>query len=288
MNLSGEPTLIVPDVHLRLENLKAILNQWGGRGRVIFLGDFFDDFGDTATQNAEMASFLKKEVLGKKSHTVIMGNHDFHYHPRCPDELKCSGFTEEKKTAIGEVLSLEDFSNFQWATHEKGFLLTHAGLHPRLLSPFAEVRADKISQWINDTCRKALDLGDIYEPLLRAGYMRYGAQPVGGVIWMDVREYEHIPQLRQIFGHTPLRVHSKVGPVDECSFCIDTNLDCVGLVGSGDNDVKMEIVPFSPVIDFDKMCENLKRTKLSSAVKAKIPGPKPGRLDRSPSPRVKN
>lgn len=243
MSNPEQPLLVIPDVHLRLDRLKDVLQAWGGRGRVIFLGDFFDDFDDSPETNADMAHFLKEAILGNKDHTVIMGNHDLHYHPQCPPQLRCSGFSEEKMKAIDRVLTLEDFRKFHWATEEGGFLFTHAGLHPRLLPAFAESEPRKLAQWINSSCRNALDTGDIHEPLLRAGYIRYGSQPVGGVIWMDFREYEHIAGVRQIFGHTPLRRHLTTGPDEEASFCIDTHLKCVGVVHPSNREFQ--------VIDFD-------------------------------------
>lgn len=279
MDSSKSHVLVIPDVHLRIKQLKNILGEWGGRGRVIFLGDFFDDFGDSTERNAEMARFLKEEVLGRDDYTVLMGNHDLHYHPKCPRELRCSGFSEEKLKAIGEVLSLDDFLKFRWATTEGGFLLTHAGLHPRLLPPFAEIDSGKISAWVNDSCDKALDLMDASEPLLRAGYIRFGSQPVGGVVWMDMREYEHIPNLRQIFGHTPLQTYSKDGPDDESSFCIDTNLQCAGVIRSDGGRGELIIIPAEPNIDFGITSLNSTKMRLKSGVKASRP-----KTRRTPSP----
>lgn len=230
MSKIDTPTLVVPDVHLRVGRVSKILESWGNRGRVVFLGDFFDDFGDTPSKNTEMAMFLKEEILSRSDCVVLMGNHDLHYHPRCPRELRCSGFSEEKMKAINKVLDLEDFAKMRWALSSDGFLFTHAGLHPRLLPPFADVDASKIADWINKSCDNSLSTGDYTEPLLRAGYMRYGPQPVGGVIWMDFREYEHIPGLQQVFGHTPLRIHSVIKAGGEVSLCLDTNLECVGVV----------------------------------------------------------
>jgi hypothetical protein len=247
MNTDPKPILIIPDVHLRLAEMKNVLQAWGERGEVFFLGDFFDDFGDTPEGNAEMARFLKNEILGKSGYKVLIGNHDLHYHPDCPRQLRCSGFSDEKKKAIGEILGREEFAAMEWAGVAGPYLLTHAGLHPRLIPALMPADPRELANWVNDTCWEAVRNKRDDEPLLRAGYIRYGTQPVGGVVWMDYREYEHIPEVRQIFGHTPLRSHSQCGPDNEPSYCLDTNLQCVGVVGA---DGELKVVPVREKIDF--------------------------------------
>ena len=274
MRANDTPTLIVPDVHLRVSRVKKILEEWGSRGRVVFLGDFFDDFGDSPEKNAEMAEFLKEEILARPDCVVLMGNHDLHYHPRCPRELRCSGFSEEKMKAINKVLDLGDFAKMRWAVAEGGFLFTHAGLHPRLLPPFADVKAGNIAEWINSSCDNSLSTGDSTEPLLRAGYMRYGPQPVGGVIWMDFREYEHIPGLQQVFGHTPLRRHAVTRQGDEISLCLDTNLECVGVIHQALGEPSVIPVSDEFALDFggiDKVTALIRAGARSAGSKKKEP-----------------
>lgn len=229
-------TLIIPDVHLDFNKLEKAMTSFVKRAdHVIFLGDFFDDFNDTPEANVKMARILKTEILGKEKITVLMGNHDLNYHPLCLPEWRCSGFSLEKKAAIGEVLTLEDYNNFVWATTaggEKGrdALVTHAGLHPDMLPWGCEVDPQSLANYLNEKCQKALTTQLGGEPLLQAGRSRYGHQPHGGIIWMDVREYEHIEGLRQIFGHTPLRSPYKVGPPKEYSLCMDSQLSHLLLI----------------------------------------------------------
>jgi hypothetical protein len=228
-----KPVLVVPDSHLRIERMRSVLDEWGDKGPVVFLGDFFDDFDDTPKRNQEMACYLKETVLHNANHTVLMGNHDLHYHPRCPSELWCSGFHPDKKKAIGEVLGLEDFERFKWAHEWGGVLFTHAGLHPRLTPAMAKGEARELAGWIEKTCSAALDNLDPSEPLLRAGRMRGGYQPFGGVIWMDAREYQPVGTVRQIFGHTPLRKALPLDSTPHGSWCVDTNLETVAILKSG-------------------------------------------------------
>lgn len=217
------PTLVVPDVHLRLDGLIDILSHWGDRGPVVMLGDFFDDFNDTVEDNVKMAIFLKERVLGRGNYTVIMGNHDLHYHPHCPPELCCSGFHPDKHRGICGVLSPDDFLGFKWAHSHADTLFTHAGLHPRLMPAFFDGGAGELAEWIGRTCQTAFENRDPSEPLLRAGRARGGYQPVGGVIWMDAREYQPVHGIRQVFGHTPMRSPLRCGEGRDSSWCIDTN-----------------------------------------------------------------
>lgn len=223
------PTLIIPDVHLRMDGLRGILSAWNGRGPVIFLGDFFDDFDDTPEMNSRMAEMLRDEILPNPNHTVLMGNHDLHYHPLCPPSLRCSGFASDKLEAIGRIMSTEDFRKFKWSYAASGVLFTHAGLHPHFVPAFQEASAEGLSLFINERCELAISSMNPTEPLLRAGYSRYGNQPHGGVVWMDVREYAHIDGLSQVFGHTPCRKPVRLGKTDEPSLCLDTNLMHIGL-----------------------------------------------------------
>lgn len=233
------PLLVVPDVHLRIEVLRGLLDAWAGRGPVVFLGDFFDDFDDSPARNQEMAEFLRDEILPKPGHTVLMGNHDLHYSPWCPAELWCSGFHPDKKEAIAGVLGGEEFSLFKWAHSWEGTLFTHAGLHPRLIPPLSGGGADELAGWIGESCARAMDTRDPSEPLLRAGRMRGGYQPVGGVIWMDVREYQPVHGLRQVFGHTPLRAPMSLDSRIDGSWCIDTNLQCAAVMRAGGGEVRL-------------------------------------------------
>lgn len=240
---AGEVVMIVPDVHLRLEATREILEAWGDSGPAVFLGDFFDDFGDTPERNRDMAIFLRDEVLPNPKYTVLMGNHDLHYHPRCPSEMWCSGFHPEKKKAIGQILGDDEFSRFQWAHAWDGVLFTHAGLHPRMIPPRSTGDARELSEWINQACSRALETRDSSEPLLRAGKMRGGYQPVGGVIWMDAREYQPVEKLRQIFGHTPLRKPMDLDSRPDGSWCIDTNLEHVTVLRGGGEELRIVEVP---------------------------------------------
>lgn len=266
----GEPLLVVPDVHLRIEPLRSLLDAWSDSGPVVFLGDFFDDFGDTRGRNREMAEFLKDEILPKPRHTVLMGNHDLHYSPWCPSELWCSGFHPDKKEAIGEVLGVEEFAHFKWAHSWGGILFTHAGLHPRLIPPLSSGKAEELSGWIGQSCVQAIANRDPSEPLLRAGRARGGYQPVGGVIWMDAREYQPIEGLRQIFGHTPLHEPMELDARSDGSWCIDTNLQCAAVIRATDREVRIVNVGGITREDIAKACgRSLSKTHLGGGLTRK-------------------
>ena len=121
-------TLIVPDIHLRWRLVDGLIQDVGA-DHIIFLGDFFDQFNDTADQNRRQAVWLQGQ-LKLPNRTFLWGNHDLHYaHPSIHTE--CSGYSEGKCQAINEVMSSADWRRFQWHCWQDGWLISHAGLHPK-------------------------------------------------------------------------------------------------------------------------------------------------------------
>ena len=55
-------TLIISDIHLRWKLVDNIINE-ESPDEIIFLGDYFDDFGDTPEKNLVMAESIKQETF---------------------------------------------------------------------------------------------------------------------------------------------------------------------------------------------------------------------------------
>lgn len=257
-------SLVIPDVHLDIENLKKILQSQEAQDcdRLVFLGDFFDNFGDSPKRNAEMAQFLKNEILYNEKATILVGNHDLHYHPKCLPQWRCSGYSHEKREAIEKVLSLEDFNQFDWATTIDDVLLTHGGLHPSMIPWGQGIDAQSLCQYLNKKCLEALETQLGSEPLLQAGRLRYGPQAHGGIIWMDVREYEHIEGIKQIFGHTPLKNPIFLGPENERSLCLDCQLSQALVINDNQSWELKHISDLKKSSSFEKNREGkIKKTK---------------------------
>ena len=59
-------TLVVPDIHNKINVVQKILDKESSVDEVIFLGDWFDDFDDSVNDVVEVAKFLNSIYTEKK------------------------------------------------------------------------------------------------------------------------------------------------------------------------------------------------------------------------------
>lgn len=226
-------TLILPDLHLKIEKAQKILDTHSF-DKVVFLGDAFDDFNDTPDMAKNAAIWLKKTMEKYGDNFVICrSNHDVAYEfPKNP-HLRCSGFERAKSDAINSILTQEDWAKFKFFHCEQGFWLSHAGIHPYIFShPIHGITQEGVQEY----CDKALEAAkqNIAHPVTNAGYSRGGNQLFGGITWCDFSlDFQPIDNIHQIVGHTP---HSHVrGKHTKKSknHCIDTSLSHIGFLENG-------------------------------------------------------
>ncbi len=214
-------TLIIPDIHTKIKKAQRIIDEHPC-GRRVFLGDFFDDFGDTAQSNQETASWLRIQLADPKN-TFIWGNHDMHYGFTKNRSFRCSGYMPEKREAINEVMKREDWKKFVLYQEVDGWLISHAGL-----------RHDFADRDLASNAEVALRLADspdgIQHWMTAAGFGRGGGFVLGGLTWLDWgSEFQPIPGIKQIVGHTP-----KPQPRErEGNWCIDTHLRHAAMLRDG-------------------------------------------------------
>jgi hypothetical protein len=193
---------------------------------VVFLGDYFDQFGDSP-EDAARTSFWLKKSLADPRRIHLIGNHDASY--LWPNEATfCPGFTWEKEKVIRCILGKNAARSFVFHGWVDEWLLTHAGLSAQWIPE----GAGPIGNWLIDQDIAARDAFASGRPhwYLAVGPKRGGDARAGGILWCDYRELEPIPGVRQIFGHTPddsIRI-IKGGPgviADRQHFqlCLDTN-----------------------------------------------------------------
>jgi hypothetical protein len=194
-------TLIIPDIHTNYKLAEKIILEENA-DKIVFLGDYFDEFYDNASIAQNTAEWLK-ESLNKPNRIHLFGNHDVNYAFH-DDSYKCSGYSAGKDIAINSVLKTEDWKKLSLFTWVGSWLCSHAGVHPYWYSnqniPFKE--------YLSNQCEAALDLAFSNKPahpLLRAGKSRWGSEVVGGIIWCDIDEFALIENVNQIFGHTKVR-----------------------------------------------------------------------------------
>jgi hypothetical protein len=226
-------TLIIADLHEPpdpvLEKIEATLAS-EAPDRVVFLGDYFDQYNDTPADAGRMAKWLKASLADPRR-THLIGNHDASY-LWAHDATYCPGFTWEKRLEIGKVLGKDlSPSRFVFHTWVDGWLLTHAGLSAKWYSEGTSL--DRIVNWLNGEARAARKsfAGGKAHWFIAIGKMRGGMAPTGGILWCDFAELHAVPGVRQIFGHTPaecvrvLKDHMGA-PLGRQHFqlCLDTNM----------------------------------------------------------------
>jgi len=171
----------VGDIHGKHELVSKALDN---EGTIIFVGDFVDSF-DRSTNDMEKCLQLVLNAIDKNKAKAIFGNHELSY---VYSNHRCSGYSFDTECMVSKYKQqiLEKFQTHIWIDN---FLITHAGLHPRVMET-----AGTLSDFY---------LPDKYHRANWIGKYRGGLDPVGGIFWCDFNaEFKPIPNINQIFGHT--------------------------------------------------------------------------------------
>ena len=194
-------TLILADIHNKWDKAEKIIKHESA-DQIVFLGDYFDDFGDDYRIAKDTAEWLAAS-LEQLNRIHIMGNHDTNYAFR-NRSYKCSGYTSAKEEAINLILKENDWRKMPLYTQVGSWLCSHAGVHNHMYEQYGN--GLDFYKWLKDTCNDALTNAFANKPtfpILRAGRSRGGIETVGGITWCDADEFSGIPGINQIFGHTP-------------------------------------------------------------------------------------
>lgn len=213
-------TLIIPDIHTKHSIAESIIT-YEKPDKTIFLGDYFDEFGETH-EMVNNAAIRLKNSLQKNDRIHLIGNHDLNYMSENRN-LKCSGFEYSKFNIIkSHNLQWYKMKLFCWVND---WLCTHAG--------FSNILYNMISNdlSVNDTLNLSVDdLQNIDDEsfqfkFINAGISRGGSESTGGIIWCDYDEFIDIPGIKQIFGHTRDQKVRRVKNKDSSEhICLDTVL----------------------------------------------------------------
>lgn len=221
-------TIVIPDVHQRIDNVKRILEKEKAYDEVVFVGDYFDSFLDPPKIAGfeETCEYLKHLILehpNKDKFVFLLGNHDLPYiyenrdysiH-RISKTLKyfCSGFTISKAKKFRRCFfdqGLKDqffFKNFKVAHRTQGWILSHAGISIRHF-PYGYTIDRFIDELLPDVWKNFRNLEYNHNWLLSgAGIHRGGYHPIGGILWQDWygEFYSSIDIGKQIVGHTHVK-----------------------------------------------------------------------------------
>lgn len=218
-------TLVIPDVHQRINNVEWILENEKGYDEVVFLGDWFDSFFDPPKVAGfeETCEYLKHLILehsNKDKFVFLLGNHDLSYiHEnkdyslhRISKTLKyyCSGFTASKAKKFRHAffdhgLKDEFFTeHFDIVHRTQGFTLSHAGLSDKHI-PYGLTPDDVIDKIVPVVWKNFRDFTRPHNYLISgAGYCRGGDCNIGGILWQDWNQEFLASEAigKQIVGHT--------------------------------------------------------------------------------------
>jgi hypothetical protein len=223
--------LIIGDVHNHWVHAQSIIDKYKDTHKIILIGDYFDNFGDTALDAKQTATWLK-ETIHTDNVIALMGNHDIHYSPYSTVKSRtnthqlysCSGYSPAKDDIISTVLTDEDWRRIKIYHYENGWLFSHGGFHPFWIEhPILGTKIEHI-QSLMEKAQHELEDKTFSAILGTAGRCRGGSARAGGILWMD-HQQEAIPMrdIKQVYGHTPVR---KGIDIYEDNGGINIDVDC--------------------------------------------------------------
>lgn len=248
-------TIIISDLHNRTYWIERALTSpiLQPYDMVVFLGDYFDEFNDTPRDAYNSATWLKQS-LHKPNRIHLWGTHDIWY--RFPNNpfIMASGNTDEKSEAINRVLTIDDWNLIRPYYYEQNFLMTHAGVHSYLIGQYVlkhkqifdksivnnaiQLSSQEIvNQIIKPATEEALKdvKNNIINIWFEAGFARWGTQKFGGITWLDWnKEFQPVPGLNQIVGHTTLKYPEEEITDNSKNYCIDTRNQHIGIIENGE------------------------------------------------------
>ena len=199
-------TIIIPDIHNKFDIAESIIEK-EKPDNVVFLGDYFDSFDDSVEIAYQTAAWLK-ESLEKPNRIHLLGNHDLSYKDT---RFACSGFSEAKLAALKQIkIDLSKLEHYCWVGD---WLCTHAGLSNEFYKEYGMGRT------VNDFLQIFSQNKEGREKLYECSPNRGGLDRFSGIVWCDYSEFEDIPGIKQIFGHTRGLLRET-----ENHICLDTGL----------------------------------------------------------------
>lgn len=222
--------IVIPDIHLRHEKANKILERHAGQGYTfVFLGDYFDNFGDDRYMNGLTAAWLS-QVIDREDVICLIGNHDLGYVFNGPHKFReCPGYTPEKHRWIQSNLSTSVVKKLRLVHVANGWLLSHAGINRYYPLKYS---IESIMESV-DVCYLAIRKGQ-WDHMLSFGQRMGQEPPPGGILWQDWDwEFTPISGINQIVGHTPHKKPVWRNRHEACSknLCLDDHLNSYAIIG---------------------------------------------------------
>jgi hypothetical protein len=206
-------TLVIPDIHLHHETAEKIIS-FVKPDKIVFLGDYWDDFDDTPQMVCDTAEWFKWSI-NQSNRIHIAGNHDIMYWFPDNSNIRCGGYEQYKAIAINDIVKPKDWNKLKFFHVLDDWFLTHGGIHPywidpvkfRKNEPVTITKEELVKKLKHDSleCKKQLTAGK-WHWFIVAGFSRSNSPYVGGVTWCDFnQEFHPMRGIHQIVGHTPDR-----------------------------------------------------------------------------------
>lgn len=204
--------LIISDVHLRWKIVNEIIKkEKKNYDKVLFLGDYMDDFGALPNDYIETCKWLK-DNLDDENKIFLLGNHDIAYYSSYELTLaevhyyRCSGYSDNWKRIIQDYLTLDDWKKIKlYYFINDNTLCTHAGLTNQL---YTQLKIGNVKEYLDiegDILLSRIEKNFAPGLLMGVGKSRGGLNEVGGITWCDyIEDFKSVDGLNQIFGHTVL------------------------------------------------------------------------------------
>lgn len=197
-----------PDIHLRRHIIDEAMKAADVHRAdfVVFLGDYFDDWGATPSDYRETIKTLQRVARDPRT-ILLLGNHELSYMG-----FPCSG---HNLSVAAEVRTfLKNDLRFIWTWQCDNVLYSHAGVTASWLDSIVRhgvlrkvvMTAEKTSTAINNIEGKKNSFGLIYgdEVFAMVGPAR-GGNSAPSPLWADMDEllFDHPITFSQVVGHTP-------------------------------------------------------------------------------------
>ena len=191
-------TVILGDTHGRDCWKQIVASE--SPNRVIFIGDYFDSFDNTAVEQMyNFQEIIDWKQSGQSEVIMLIGNHDYHYMRGITQYY--SGYQSGARPAIEQLL-YENKNHMQMAYGMNGFIFTHAGVSSDWLQIHGYDNESNLIDWINDMWK--------YKPNVFgfAGRDPYGDSTISSPIWIRPHSLQKAnrdtlrDQFIQVVGHT--------------------------------------------------------------------------------------
>lgn len=196
---SHHPTLVIGDIHNRIDAADRAIAKYASRCQrtVLFLGDYFDAFGDGPREMRATCQWLRRSLkVPTRAH--LLGNHDLAYLLSKHEQAWCPGWTPKKQQVFDEEMAGVGIGSFRIACQVGPWLLSHAGVHGERLDAMGSFGLlGQLEREFASACSGKRSW------LFEKGPERGGLDRAGGILWSDWRgEFSPTAGFHQIVGHT--------------------------------------------------------------------------------------